>query len=88
MEWKGSNLLLLNEYFHNKEKLFELKKKKEYLEYIGEDISDLKNEINQIQKSIIEFICVLDSEHLKSIIYMSLDIDVDVNIGISDKLIE
>ena len=32
MEWKGANALLLNEYFENKEKLFELKKKKEYLE--------------------------------------------------------
>ena len=27
MEWKGANALVLNEYFENKEKLFELKKK-------------------------------------------------------------
>ena len=40
MEWKGANALLLNEYFENKEKLFELKKKKEYLDYRGEDISN------------------------------------------------
>lgn len=88
MEWKGANALLLSEYFENKEKLFELKKKKEYLDYRGEDIFNLEEEIKQIQISIIEFISGLDSQHLKSIIYMSLDMDVDVNIGFPDKLME
>lgn len=88
MEWKGANALLLNEYFENKEKLLELKKKKEYLDYRGEDVSNLEEEIKQIQMSIIEFVSGLDSQHLKSTIYMSLDMDVDVNIGIPDKLME
>ena len=88
MEWKGANALLLNEYFENKEKLFELKKKKEYLDYRGEDISNMEKEIKQIQMSIIEFVSGLDTQHLKSIIYMSLDMDVDVKIGVIEKLME
>ena len=86
--WKGAEALLLTEYFENKEKLFELKKKKEYLDYRGEDISNMEKEIKQIQMSIIEFVSGLDTQHLKSIIYMSLDMDVDVNIGVIDKLME
>ena len=48
----------------------------------------MEKEIKQIQMSIIEFVSGLDTQHLKSIIYMSLDMDVDVNIGVIDKLME
>lgn len=34
MEWKGANALLLNEYFENKEKLFEFTAFKKYNLYV------------------------------------------------------
>ena len=53
-----------------------------YREY---DVSEIQREIIKIEQSIVEFICSLNSERLKEIIYMSLDMNVDV--GYPDKLI-
>lgn len=83
MEWLGSNAILLNGYLDNKQKLVELKEKKRYLDYRGFDTSEIGQEINKIEQRIIEFVCSLDAEHLKSIIYMSLDIEVEI--GYPDK---
>ena len=90
MEWKGAEALLLTDYFENKEKLNELKSMKGYLsrkgdiEAEGEKYYD--KEISELENKIIEFISGLDSQHLKSIIYMSLDMEVDI--GYPDKVIK
>ena len=90
MEWKDAEALLLTDYFNNKEKLNELKSMKGYLslkediEAEGEKYYD--KEISELENKIVEFISGLDNQHLKSIIYMSLDIEVDV--GHSDKVME
>ena len=49
---------------------------------------DCDKKIAELENKIVEFISSLDSQHLKSIIYMSLDMDVNVNNGIFDKLME
>ena len=86
--WKGAEALLLTDYFENKEKLNELKSMKGYLSRKG-DIGAEKHydkEISELENKIVEFISGLDSQHLKSIIYMSLDMDVEV--GYPDKVIK
>lgn len=85
MEWLGSQAILLDEYLNNKQKLAELKEKKRYMDYREYSTDEIQREIIKIEQNIIEFICSLNSEHLKDIIYMSLDMNVDV--GYSDKLI-
>lgn len=84
--WKGAEALLLTEYFENKEKLNELKEVKDYLSRKGETEHEehYDNEIREVENKIVEFISGLDSQHLKSIIYMSLDMDVEV--GYPDKV--
>ena len=84
--WKGAEALLLTEYFENKEKLNELKGVKDYLSRKGETAHEehYDNEIREVENKIVEFISGLDSQHLKSIIYMSLDMDVEV--GYPDKV--
>ena len=84
MEWLGANAILLEEYLENKQNLSELKEKKSYMNYRGYDTSDVDAEINNIEASILEFVSNLDAQQLKSIIYMSLDMD--VKIGHPDKL--
>lgn len=93
MEWKGKDRMLLMDYFDDKQHLAEKKTKLDHLnnfvstEY-RDDLSELKNnlekEIKELEKKIIEFISGLDAQQLKSIIYMSLNMDVEV--GFPDKL--
>ena len=45
-----------------------------------------KKERKKSGNKIVEFISSLDSQHLKSVIYMSLDMDVEV--GYPDKVME
>ena len=85
MGWFGSQAILLDEYLNNKQKLAELKEKKRYMDYRGYNVDELQREITKIEQSIVEFICSLNAERLKEIIYMSLDMNVDV--GYPDKLI-
>lgn len=85
MRWFGSQAILLDEYLRNKQKLAELKEKERYMKYREYDVSEIQREIIKIEQSIVEFICSLNSERLKEIIYMSLDMNVDV--GYPDKLI-
>lgn len=85
MGWFGSQAILLDEYLRNKQKLAELKEKEQYMKYREYDVSEIQREIIKIEQSIVEFICSLNSERLKEIIYMSLDMNVDV--GYPDKLI-
>ena len=85
MGWSGSQTILLDEYLKNKQKLAELKEKERYMKYREYDVSEIQREIIKIEQSIVEFICSLNSERLKEIIYMSLDMNVDV--GYPDKLI-
>lgn len=84
MEWLGASAILLEEYLENKQKLSELKEKKNYMNYRGYDTSDIDTEINNIEANILEFVSNLNTQQLKSIIYMSLDMD--VKIGHPDKL--
>ena len=84
--WNGAEALLLTEYFENKEKLNELKSIKDYLSRRG-DIKPQEHydkEIREIESKIVEFVSALDSQHLKSLIYMSLDMEVEV--GYPDKV--
>lgn len=85
MGWFGSQAILLDEYLRNKQKLAELKEKERYMKYREYDASEIQREIIKIEQSIVEFICSLNSDRLKEIIYMSLDMNVDV--GCPDKLI-
>lgn len=84
MEWLGANAISLGEYLENKQKLSELKEKKNYMNYRGYNTSDIDAEINNIEANILKFVSNLNTQQLKSIIYMSLD--VDVKIGHPDKL--
>lgn len=52
--------------------------------YRGKDVTEIDKEIEQTEIAVMEFISGLDQQHLKSIIYMSLDMDVEV--GFPDKL--
>ena len=54
------------------------------MDYRGYDTSDIDTEINNIEANIFEFVSNLNTQQLKSIIYMSLDMD--VKIGHPDKL--
>ena len=82
--WKGADGLLLTEYFDNKKKLSELKSGRNFLCYRGKDVTEIDKEIEQTEIAIMEFISGLGQQHLRSIIYMSLDMDVEV--GFPDKL--
>ena len=86
--WEGAKALLLTEYFENKEKLNELKGIKAYLSRKGETEHEghYDKEIREVEDKIVEFISSLDSQHLKSVIYMSLNMDVKV--GYPDKIME
>ena len=84
MEWLGANAISLGEYLENKQKLSELKEKKYYMNYREYDTSDIDAEINNIEANILKFVSNLNTQQLKSIIYMSLDMD--VKIGHPDKL--
>ena len=101
MEWNGMSAILLTEYFEDKQRLSEKKTKLNHLNNFvttdyRDDLSEMKskleremkrkleNEVKEIEQKIVEFISALDPQHLKSIIYMSLDMDVEV--GFSDKL--
>lgn len=73
--WDNKDGLLLAQYFEDKEMLSALKIEKAFLECHGYNTDEVNEKINKVTKSIRDFISALDSEHLKSIIYMSLDID-------------
>ncbi len=94
MEWDGMSALLLTEYFEDKRRLAEEKKKLEHLnnfvstEYRNDlaEIKDkLEKEVKEIEEKIVEFISGLNTQQLKSIVYMSLDMDVEVAYGVPDK---
>ena len=86
--WKGAEALRLIEYFENKEKLNELKGIKAYLSRKGETEHEehYDKEIREVENKIVEFISGLDIQHLKSVIYMSLDMNVEI--GYPDKVME
>ena len=84
MEWKGKSQILLNEYFDNKQLLAEKKTKLNHLcnfvttEYRS-DLSEIKErlqeEISELEKKIRIFVSSLNIQQLKSIVYMSLDMN-------------
>ncbi len=86
MEWKGKSEIFLNEYLDDKQSLAEKKIKLNHLcnfvttEYRG-DLSEVKesleNEIKELEKKIRIFISGLNMQQLKSVIYMSLDMQID-----------
>lgn len=82
--WEGASGLLLTEYFENKRKLSELKSGRKFFRYRERDALEIDKEIEKTEISIMEFISGLDEQHLKSIIYMSLDMDVEP--ALPDKL--
>ena len=93
MEWEGMSAILLTEYFEDKQHLAEKRTKLDHLnnfvttdyrDDLSEMRSKLKNEIKETEQKIVEFISALSPQQLKSIIYMSLDMNVEV--GFSDKL--
>lgn len=93
MEWEGMSVILLTEYFEDKQRLAEKKTKlnhlnnfvtTDYRDDLSEMKSKLENEVKEIEQKIVEFISALSPQQLKSIIYMSLDMD--VKIGFPDKL--
>ena len=85
--WQGAETLL-TEYFENKEKLNELKGIKGYLSLKGETEHEeyYDKEIREVENKIVEFISSLDSQHLKSVIYMSLGMEAEV--GYPNKVLE
>lgn len=95
MEWQGMDGILLTEYLKNKKRLAEKKMKlklNQLNHFVLEDdkngnerIKQLEKEVREIEEKIIGFISPLDREQLKSLLYLSLDMDVDV--GCSDKLL-
>lgn len=85
--------ILLTEYLEDKQHLAEKRTKLDHLnnfvttdyrDDLSEMRSKLKNEIKETEQKIVEFISALSPQQLKSIIYMSLDMNVEV--GFSDKL--
>lgn len=93
MEWEGMSAILLTEYLEDKQHLAEKRTKLDHLnnfvttdyrDDLSEMRSKLKNEIKETEQKIVEFISALSPQQLKSIIYMSLDMNVEV--GFSDKL--
>lgn len=93
MEWEGMSAILLTEYLEDKQHLAEKRTKlnhlnnfvtTDYRDDLSEMRSKLKNEIKETEQKIVEFISALSPQQLKSIIYMSLDMNVEV--GFSDKL--
>lgn len=93
MEWEGMSAILLTEYFEDKQSLAEKRTKlnhlnnfvtTDYRDDLSEMKSKLENEVREIEQRIVEFISALSPQQLKSIIYMSLDMDVEV--GFPDKL--
>ena len=95
MEWKGMSGILLTEYFENKQSLAEKRTKLNHLNNFvttdyRNDLSEMKNElekeVTEIEEKILEFISPLSEQQLKSIIYMSLDMDVEVEFCVSDRL--
>lgn len=68
--WHGRKALLLDEYLNNKIRLQELKRlPKRYR------VHDENKEIQKIETDIREFISMLDRFELRSLILMSLDMD-------------
>lgn len=89
------NAILLTEYFEYKQRLSEKKTKLNHLNNFvttnyRDDLLEMKRklekEVREIEQKIVEFISALGPQHLKSIIYMSLDMDVEV--GFPDKLVQ
>lgn len=86
MEWEGKSEILLNEYLNDKQLLTEKKIKLNHLcnfvttEYRG-DLSEIKErlqeEIKELEKNIRIFVSSLNIQQLKSVIYMSLDMQID-----------
>lgn len=87
MEWKGKNAILLTEYFDDKQLLAEKKLKlnhlcnfvtTEYRSDLSEVKDKLKEEIEVLEKKIRIFISSLNRQQLQSLLYMSLNMNVDV----------
>lgn len=87
MEWKGKNAILLTEYFDDKQLLAEKKLKLNYLcnfvtTECRSDLSEvkdkLKEEMEVLEKKIRIFISSLNRQQLQSLLYMSLNMNVEV----------
>lgn len=87
-KWNGVAAILLDEYLRNKEELYKLRSQKQYLLRRGADIKDIDEKIKEVEKNIVEFINKRSREGLKSLIYMSLNMNVSIEKGLPDELIE
>lgn len=85
-KWNGAAAILLDEYLRNKEELYKLKSQKQYLLHHGADTKDIDEKIKYVEKDIVEFINERSREGLKSLIYMSLDMNVDIKKDLPDEL--
>lgn len=95
MKWEGMSAILLTEYFEDKQHLAEKRTNLNHLNNFvttdyRDDLSEMKrkleNEVKEIEQKIVEFISALSPQQLKSIIYMSLDMEVEG--GFPDKLVQ
>ena len=68
--WKGAKGLLLQDYLEDKIRIQELKRLPLRYRINGED-----EEIKKLENKIIDFLDMLDTIELKSLILMSLDIE-------------
>lgn len=75
MEWNGRNGIMLAEYLDDKQRLAEKRIKLVATPANGRE--KLQEEIKEIEEKIIIFLSGLDADHLRDILYMSLDIERD-----------
>lgn len=83
--WTGSGRILLTEYFENKQKLADKKQMKRCLR--NRESIALDKEIRELEINIMKFVSGLDNIHLKSLIYMSVDMNVEPD-GFHFKFVE
>lgn len=83
-EWTGIEAMMLTDFFENKEKFAEKRTRlrhlnsfvtTEYRQDLPQERTVLENEIKELEEKITMFINSLNMEHLRSIIYMSLDMN-------------
>ena len=86
MEREGKSEILLNEYLNDKQLLTDKKIKlnhlcnfvtTEYRSDLPEVKESLEEEIKELEKKIRIFVSGLNMQQLKSVIYMSLDMQLD-----------
>ncbi len=69
--WKGAKGLLLQDYLEDKIRIQELKRLPLRYRINGED-----EEVKELENKIIDFLDMLEIKELKSLILMSLDIEI------------